>query len=87
MVIVFAALFIDLFSGGLMAAGLVVFAVLAGALYFIFRLLKNSVRMAFRLAVVGSVMLILTVGGLSLWWFGSEFLEAPKSKPPAKRSR
>lgn len=87
MVIAFAALFIDLFSGGLMAAGLVVFAVLAGALYFIFRLLKNSVKMAFRLAVVGSVMLILTVGGLSLWWFGSGFLEAPKSKPPAKRSR
>ena len=87
MVIAFAALFIDLFSGGLMVAGLVVFAVLAGALYFIFRLLKNSVKMAFRLAVVGSVMLILTVGGLSLWWFGSGFLEAPKSKPPAKRSR
>lgn len=87
MVIVFAALFIDLFSGGLMAAGLVIFAVLAGVLYFIFRLLKNSVKIAFRLAVVGSVMLILTVGGLSLWWFGSGFLEAPKSKPPAKRSR
>ncbi len=81
------ALFIDLFSGGLMAAGLVIFAVLAGGLYFIFRLLKNSVKMAFRLAVVGSVLLILTFGGLSLWWFGSGFLEAPKSKPPAKRSR
>lgn len=87
MVIGSVALFLEIYTGGLIAAALVIFAVLAGILYFIFRILKNSVKIAFRLAVVGSVLLILTVGGLSLWWFGSGFLEAPKSKPPAKRSR
>lgn len=53
--------------------------------YFAFRMLKKSVRMAFRLAMVAGFLIIATVGTFSLWWFATA--DPPKTKPKAVRPR
>ena len=78
---------IEPFSAGVLAALLVAFAVLSGLLYFIFRLLKRSVKMAFRMAVVGAVFVIVALGGISVWYFGAGFFEGQKAKPAVRRSK
>ncbi len=80
-------MFIDLFSSGMIAVGATAVVGIGLLLYFVFRMLKRSVKMAFRMAIVATVFIITVVGGAALWWFGSSAFEKPKAKPPASRPR
>lgn len=80
---IFAA---DLTFGTAAAAfGALVFVVVSAVAYIAFRLLRKSVKMALRLAVVVAIMLIGLVGGLSLWWFVAG--DGTKAKPAAARQK
>lgn len=72
-------------SVALLGGGLVVFALVTGLMYVIFRMLKKSIKMAFRLAVVAAVLVIALAGGLSLWWFSSG--DAPAQRPANTRKK
>lgn len=78
---------IDAFSGGMIAAGAIAIVGIGLLLYFVFRMLKRSVKMAFRMTIAATVFIIAVVGGTALWWFGSSVFEKPKAKPPAARPR
>ena len=78
---------IELMSAGPIAALVAIFVAAFAVLYFAFRMLKRSVKMALRLALVAAVLVIVVVGGASLWWFGSEALSKPKAKPSATRTK
>jgi hypothetical protein len=82
-----ALLAIDLPVSGVaaLAGGLVVFAVITAMMYVIFRMLKKSIKMAFRLAIVIAVFVIAAVGGLSLWWFSSGNSAPDRPSPSRKK--
>lgn len=68
-----------------LAGGLVVFAVVTAMMYLVFRMLKKSIKMAFRLAIVIAVLVIAAVGGLSLWWFSSSGSGPERPSPSRKK--
>ncbi|MBA2379337.1 MAG: hypothetical protein H0V76_07160 [Blastocatellia bacterium] len=80
---------IDLPGGAAVAgiAAFIFFIVLAGVAYIIFRMLRKTVRMAFRMAIVAAILVIAMAGSLSLWWLNSgASAPAQKAKPtPAKK--
>lgn len=80
-------LLIDLLSAGPIAGLAVIFIAAFAVLYFAFRMLKRSVKMAMRMALVAAILVIVVTGGASLWWFGSEALSKPKAKPAATRAK
>lgn len=47
------------------ATFVVVFAAVA---YVVFRMLRKTVKMAFRLAIVATIILIAIAGSISFWW-------------------
>ncbi len=49
------------------AAFVLVFAAVA---YVVFRMLRKTVKMAFRLAIVATIILIAIAGSISFWWLG-----------------
>ena len=53
----------------LVAAGVFFVALAAGA-FVVFKLLKKTVKMAFRMAIVGVILLIAIIGSISFWWLG-----------------
>jgi hypothetical protein len=65
-------------SYGIIGAS-IFFLVFVGVAYIVFRVLKRTVKMAIRMAIVGLILLIAAVGGLSLLWFGSGVGEKPKT--------
>jgi uncharacterized membrane protein len=76
---------LDIGAGiGIAAAGLF-FAVFAAVAYVVFRLLKKSVKMAFRLAIVAVILVIAIAGSISFWWLGSSkpaHTEKPRPTQP-----
>jgi hypothetical protein len=75
---------LDIGGVGVAAAGLF-FAVFAAVAYVVFRLLKKSVKMAFRLAIVAVILIIAIAGSISFWWIGSSkpaHTEKPRSTQP-----
>lgn len=73
-------------SGSVLAASLAFFAVSAAVAYVTFRLLKKTVKMAFRMAAVAAIMLVAVIGVLSFWWFGSGTTQQ-KQRPATSRAR
>lgn len=67
------------------AAGAGVFLLIAAMAYVIFRLLRKTVRMAFRMAVVATVLFTFVVGGIALYWFGYGTTARPAKPEPARR--
>jgi flagellar basal body-associated protein FliL len=63
---------------GILAA-VVFFLVFAGVAYIAFRLLKKTVKMAFRMAIVAVILVIAIAGSVSFWWLGSS-KHTPKVK-------
>jgi tetrahydromethanopterin S-methyltransferase subunit D len=51
-------------------AGVGLFFILVAAAYVMFRLLRKTVKMAFRMAMVVTVLFTFIVGGVALYWFG-----------------
>ena len=63
-------------------AGAGLFFILAAAAYVMFRILRKSVKMAFRMAMVVTVLFTFIVGGVALYWFGTGTTSKPSR--PAK---
>jgi multisubunit Na+/H+ antiporter MnhB subunit len=59
--------------------------VFLGVAFVAYKALKKTVKMAFRLAVVGVILVIAIAGSVSLWYFSSG--GTPKLKPPVERKR
>ncbi len=66
-------------------AGVVFFLVVAGAAFIAFKMLKKTVKMAFRMVIVAVILLIALVGGTALLFFGSGGKSSP-TKPATTRS-
>jgi hypothetical protein len=79
------AIIFDLAGTGPLAAGLIFFAVFAGVAYIAFRLLRKTVKMAFRMAVVAAILLVAVAGSLAFWWFNTG--TSQKTRPAATRVR
>jgi len=54
------------------------FFILVAAAYVMFRIMRKTVKMAFRMAMVVTVLFTFVVGGIALYWFGI----GTTSKPP-----
>jgi hypothetical protein len=63
-------LLIDIGGTGLLAGG-GFFVVLAIAAFVVFKLLKRTVKMAIRMAVVAAILLIAVIGGIAFWALGT----------------
>ncbi|NOT47420.1 MAG: hypothetical protein HOP17_06685 [Acidobacteria bacterium] len=74
-------------SGGIVGAIVAVsfFLVFLGVAYVAFKALKKTAKMAFRMIVVGVILLIAVVGSATLWYFSSG--GSPKLKPPVEKRR
>jgi len=57
------------------------FLVFAGAAYIVFRLLRKTVKMAFRMTIVAMILLIAIAGSVSFWWLGSSSKPARVIRP------
>jgi phosphoglycerol transferase MdoB-like AlkP superfamily enzyme len=67
-------------------AGVVFFLIFAAVAYIAFRLLKKTVKMAFRMAIVAFIVLIALVGGIFFYWKGpSTSSSRPRSAPTRSR--
>lgn len=53
------------------------FFILVAAAYVMFRILRKTMRMAFRMAMVVSVMFTFLVGGVAFYWFGTGSTSKP----------
>lgn len=67
-------------------AGVGLFFIIAAAAYVMFRLLRKTVKMAFRLAMVVTVLFTFVVGGAALYWFGTG-TTSKSNRPPTARPR
>ena len=63
---------------GVAVGFILLIACVVGA-FLVFTMMKRTLKMAFRLAIVGVLLVIGLVGGVSLWWFSQG------SSQPAKR--
>lgn len=72
-------------AGTAAAVGIGFFLVLVAVAYIIFRLLRKTVKMAFRMAIVAVILAIAVVGSASLWWFGSGSSPKPRATPSRQR--
>jgi NhaP-type Na+/H+ or K+/H+ antiporter len=68
---------------GVIAAA-VFFLVFAGVAYIAFRLLRKTVKMAFRMAIVAVILAIAVAGSLSFWWFAAH---KPAQKPRSAQTK
>ena len=67
-------------------AGIAFFLVLAALAAVAFFFIKRTVKMAIRMAIVGVILLIAIVGGISFWMFSSSD-SAPTKRPTNSRNR
>jgi len=61
-------------------AGVVFFFVFLAVAFIAFKLLKRTVKMAFRMAIVGIIVAIAIAGSIAFFWLGG-------SKPPRPQPR
>ena len=69
----------EMFGATGMIAATAFFLTFVAIAYIAFRLLKKTVKMAFRMAIVAAILLIAIAGSLSFWWLGSS-RPAPRSR-------
>ena len=61
------------------------FLVLAAVAYVAFRLLRKTIKMAFRLAIVAAILLIALIGSLFIYWNGTKYTPRPRPEPTRSR--
>jgi hypothetical protein len=62
------------------------FLVFIAIAYVVFRLLRKSMKLAFRLAIVGIILLIAVIGALSIYLFGiGSTSNRPRPQPTRTR--
>lgn len=54
-------------AGGIIA--FIILIVCAVTAFIVFTMMKRTLKMAFRLAIVGALLLIAVVGSVSIYWF------------------
>lgn len=54
-----------------LVAGVGLIFILAAAAYVMFRILRKTVKMAFRMAMVVTVLFTFVVGAAAIYWFGT----------------
>jgi nitric oxide reductase large subunit len=67
-------------SIGLIAAVIFLLVFIALAMV-VLSFVRRTVKLAFRLAIVGVLLLIGVVGAVSLWWFAGGTGEKPRQAP------
>ena len=60
-----------------LVAGVGLFFILAAAAYVMFRIMRKTVKMAFRMAMVVTVLFTFVVGGIAIYWFGAGTASKP----------
>jgi hypothetical protein len=60
------------------------FLICAAAAFIAFKMLKRTVKMAIRMAIVSIILLVAIIGGVSLLYFGSS---SGGSKTPVQQKR
>ena len=69
-------------SGGIgIFAAVAFFLILAAVAFIAFKLLKKTVKMAFRMAIVAVILVIAVAGSVSFWWLGSGKPSRPEPRP------
>ena len=63
---------------------LVFFLVLVAIAFFAFKILKRTVKFAFRVVIVGIILMIAIAGSIALWALGSSKSASPAERPPAR---
>ncbi len=64
------------------------FLILAAIAFVVFKMVKRTVKMAFRMTIVVLILLIAIIGSISLWWFLSTPPKYERSnRPPIKSTR
>jgi Na+-translocating ferredoxin:NAD+ oxidoreductase RnfA subunit len=64
------------------------FLVLAAIAFVVYKMVKRTVKMAFRMAIVAVILLIAIIGSISLWWFLSTPPKYERRSPtPVKSTR
>jgi len=77
-------------SGGSLIAGaaaVAIFLLLVGVAAVTFFALRKTLKIAFRLAVVGVILVIALAGSISLWYFSSGRGSPERTKPPVNGRR
>jgi len=73
-------------TGGIgIAAGVGFFLVFLAVAYVAFRLLRRTMKMAFRLAVVGVILLVAVAGSVGIFGLGNS--KPARPRPPVTRQR
>ena len=67
------------------AAGVGFFLVFLAVAYIAFRLLRRTMKMAFRLAVAAVILFVAAAGSMTIFWFSKN--RSPRPRPPATRPR
>ena len=68
-------------------AAVIFFVVFIGVAVVVFSMIKRTVKLAFRLAIVAVLLLIAIAGAASLWWFGTNSTSDGKRPAPIQRTR
>ena len=63
------------------------FFILAAAAYVLFRIMRKTVRMAFRMAMVVTFLFVFVVGGIAVYWFSTGSSSRPSQRPGPTRQR
>jgi uncharacterized protein YqhQ len=66
-------------------AGIAFFLIVAGVGIVAFFMVKKTVKMAFRMAIVAAILAIALVGGISFWMFTSDSKPTERPTNPKKR--
>ena len=69
-----------------LAVGVGFFLVIAAAAYIAFRVMRRTVKMALRMAIVGVILLIAIIGSIAIFWMTSGSKPAA-TRPSNSRSR
>ncbi len=71
-------------GGGLaIFGGIAFFLVLAVVAFVAFLLLRKTLKMAFRIVIVGVILVIAIIGCVSFWWLGGRRPVRPEPPRPA----
>ncbi|MEO6656628.1 MAG: hypothetical protein ABIO36_11150 [Pyrinomonadaceae bacterium] len=67
------------FGGGFgIFAAVVFFLVFAAVAFIAFKLLRKTVKMAFRMAIVAIILVIAVAGSISFWWLSGSKTGRPE---------
>jgi hypothetical protein len=64
------------------AVGVGFFLVFLAVAYVAFRILRKTMKMAFRLAIVAGILLVAIIGSVAIFWFSSGSRPGPRPPRP-----